>query len=154
MTVTPVKCTRCRHACDLSEWTDVRSNRFVGCTEKTCPRCGCKSYYDQSPQVAWCWASGLIEVGAAMPVDKPDGSGAIKVAVGPKSELDLALNVLARRGYETGVRLVPGVPEAADQLGAGNALAEWLRWCQKRGKRASDRWPGVTWNSNKEGTRP
>ena len=145
----PVKCTRCRHACMASDWLDVPSKRFGGCTEKTCPRCGCKSYYDQRPQVAWCWASGLIEVGDAMPESKPDGGGAIQVAEGPKSELDLALNVLARRGYGHGVRLVPGVPEAADQQSAGNALAEWLRWVQKGGKKASSRWPGVVWNSSK-----
>lgn len=144
----PIKCTRCRHACMLADWLDVPSKRFSGCTEKTCPRCGCKSYYDQRPQVAWCWASGLIEVGDAMPENKADGGGAIAVAEGPKSELDLALNVLARHGYGPGVRLVPGVP---DEPSAGNALAEWLRWCQKGGKRASSRWPGVVWNSAKGG---
>lgn len=140
-----VKCCRCRHQCMVSEWHSAPHKHIQGCTQSVCPRCGCQSYYDQRPQVAWCWASGLIEIGDAMPEDKPDG-GAIKVADGPKSELDLAIGVLARHGYKHGVRLVPGVPEAGDEAAAGSALAEWLRWCQKGGKRASARWPGVLWN--------
>ena len=130
-----------------SDWFDLLSKKFGGCTEKSCPRCGCKSYYDQSPQVAWCWATGMIESGDAMPTLDADGGGAIKVADGPKSELSLALNVLARHGYERGLLLVPGIPEAPGQKAAGDALEAWLKWCQKGGKRASSRWPGVVWNS-------
>lgn len=142
----PVKCTRCRHACMQSEWLDVPSKRFGGCTEKTCPRCGCRSYYDPRHQVAWCWASGVIEIGDALPADKPDGGGAIEVAEGPKSELDLAIGTLARHGHTRGVLLVPGVPEAPDQRAAADALAAWIRWCQNS-KRRGSRWPGVIWNT-------
>lgn len=145
----PVKCTRCRHAHMESERVQVRSGKSGGIEmwEHLCPRCGCKSYYDQRPQVAWSWATGLIECGDAMPALDADGGGAIQVASGPKSELNLALGVLARHGYKHGVRLVPGVPEAPNETAAGDALAEWLKWCQKGGKRASARWPGVVWNS-------
>ena len=78
----PVKCTRCRHACVLSDWLDVPHKKFAGCTDKVCLRCGCKSYFDMAPQVAWCWANGLIEIGDYLPPDGPDGSGAIEIARG------------------------------------------------------------------------
>jgi hypothetical protein len=135
-----------------SDWLDVPSKQFGGCTEKVCPRCGCKSYYDQRPQVAWCWASGKIDIGDSMPEPGTDGGGAIKVASGPKSELNLALGVMARHAFERGVLLVPGVPEAPDQAAAGDALAEWLKWCQKGGKRTASRWPGVVWAAEVEAT--
>lgn len=132
-----VKCTRCRHSCMESEWVDVPSKRYGGCTEKTCPRCGCKSYYDCSPQVAWCWASGLIEIGDALPLDTPDGGGAIEIARGPKFALGVQLGVVARHGKGTGAGqlLVPGVSEADTQEAKGTALGQWLAWCGKRKSR-------------------
>lgn len=141
-----VKCTRCRHSCMLSDWVGVRSKRYVGCTELVCRNCGCKSYYDMHPQVVWCWANGVIEIGDAMPANSPDGGGAIKVAEGPKSELDLAIGILARHSHTRGVFLVPGVPEAADGNAAVDALSSWLKWCQGS-KRRGSRWPGVVWAS-------
>lgn len=130
----PVKCTRCRHACLESEWVDVPLKRHPDCTEKTCPRCGCKSYYDCTPQVAWCWASGLIEIGAALPPDAPDGGGAIEIARGPKYALKGHLSVVARhgKGASSGQLLVPGVPEAETQDAEVGALGAWLTWCGKR----------------------
>lgn len=131
----PVKCTRCRHSCMESDWIDVPSKLFGGCTQKTCPRCGCKSYYDCTPQVAWCWASGLIEIGDAMPPDGPQGGGAIEIARGPKFALKGQLGVLARHGQgaSSGKLLVPGIPEAT--LRPLDALAQWLAWCGKRKNR-------------------
>lgn len=131
----PVKCTRCRHCCLESEWLDVPSKRYGGCTEKTCPRCGCKSYYDCTPQVAWCWPSGLIEIGDAMPAADADGGGAIEVARGPKYALKGHLSVVARHGYSPGQLLVPGVPEAETQKAKADALASWLAWCGKPKRR-------------------
>lgn len=129
-----VKCTRCRHACMESEWTDMPSKRFGGCTEKTCPRCSCKTYYDMTPQVAWCWASGLIEIGNKVPPDGPDGSGAIVIASGPKAFLKGRLEVVARHGMgaSEGKLLVPGVPEAEGQDAKGDALLVFLAQCGKR----------------------
>ena len=129
----PVKCTRCRHACMESDWIDVPSKRLVGCTEKTCPRCGCKTYYDCRPQVAWCWASGLIEIGDAMPAAKPNGGGAIQIAEGPKYALKGKLGAVARhgKGASAGRLLVPGVPEADSEDAKADALAAWLVWCSK-----------------------
>ena len=129
----PVKCTRCRHACVLSDWLDVPHKKFAGCTEKACPRCGCKSYFDMTPQVAWCWANGLIEIGDSLPPDGPGGSGAIEIARGPKCALKVRLEVAARhgKGASRDKLLVPGVSEADGQRAKGDALAEWLAWCSK-----------------------
>lgn len=136
---TPVKCTRCRHACTLGDWRDVPSKLkgFISCTEKACPRCGATSYYDCTLQVAWCWATGLIEVGDALPSDKPDGSGAIEIARGPMYALQGHLCAVARhgKGASAGRLLVPGVPEAEDQGAKVDALAAWLAWCGKRKNR-------------------
>lgn len=129
-----------------SEWLDVPSKVFIGCTEKTCPRCGCKSFYDMTPQVAWCWASGVIEIGDTAPEDSDDGGGAIVIAEGPKSSLRGCLEVMARHAYD-GRLLVPGVPEAETQREAADALGTWLDWCAKRnGRRSSD---GVTFAAMK-----
>ena len=131
----PVKCTRCRHACMESKWNDKPSKWADGWTEKTCPRCGCRSYYDMSPQVAWCWATGLIEIGDSIPADSADGGGAIEIARGPKYALKGRLEVVARHGYTKGQLLVPGVPEADSEEAKGDALAAWLAWCGKRKNR-------------------
>lgn len=141
----PVQCTRCRHQCMESEWPSAPA-KIGGCdvSQKVCPKCGCKSYYDMRPQVAWCWASGLIEIGDTPPADKADGSGAIVIADGPKSSLLITLSAKARHGQgaSSGKLLVPGVPEAESQQAAADALSAWLGWCGKsNGKKHSN---GVT----------
>lgn len=125
----PVKCTRCRHQCMESDWLD-KPDHAIGGTVKVCPKCGCKSYYDMRPQVAWCWASGLIEMGDKAPQNDDEGCGVIVIAAGPKCELKLALEASARRGRGAGAGqlLVPGVPEAETQKAAGDALDAWLVW--------------------------
>lgn len=132
----PVKCTRCRHKTMESAWLDKPEGNSVGISMsvKTCPKCGCKSYYDMRPQVAWCWASGLIEVGDQPPSDGSDGSGPIVLARGPKSSLTVALNVTARRGLGAngGKLFVPGVAEAERGTAGVDALCNWLEWCAKR----------------------
>lgn len=127
-----VKCTRCRHAHMESERTSVRDKK-KGWSNLVCPRCSCTSFYDMRPQVAWCWASGLIEVGDQLPGDGPDGAGVIAIASGPKSCLKARLEVLARhgKGASAGRLLVPGIPEAENQVTAADALEVWLAWCAK-----------------------
>jgi hypothetical protein len=84
---------------------------------------------------AFCYASGLIEFGRSMP------DGALPIASGPASQLRDFIDAKARHGYKTHkVRgrvtkipgsdclLVPGVPEAPDQLAAVDALLAWLKW--------------------------
>ena len=131
----PVQCTRCRNKHMESTRTMVpRGNSGgIAMSESVCPRCNCKSFFDLSPQVAWCWASGLIEIGDTMPADNHDGSGAIQIASGPKFALKGRLKVVARhgKGASVGKLLVPGVPEA--EPGAEiDALLAWLDWCGKR----------------------
>lgn len=118
-----VQCTRCRNKHMESERVAVRTSR-IG-SELTCPRCGGRSYYDLTPQVAWTWASGLIEWGDEAP------EGSIVIAKGPKSSIKAVLEVVARHGHERGVLLVPGVPEAENQRAGVEALDKWLAWCSK-----------------------
>lgn len=134
----PVKCTRCRNEHRESERDDVLIKGFSFGTRSVCPQFGCHSYYDMRPYIAWCFASGLIEFGE--PGDCPEG--AIVVATGPKTEVVFRVGVLARHGYEHGVLLVPGVPEADGQQAKGDALEQWLSWCARsNGKKSSK---GVT----------
>lgn len=133
----PVRCTRCRnehgHAARVSKPRKVKPGG-IAMSDLVCPACGCKSFYDITPQVAWCWASGLIEVGDQPPADSPQGGGAIVIARGPKYALKLQIAAVARHGQgeSAGHLLVPGVPEAQGQKAKGDALAAFLAWCNKR----------------------
>lgn len=148
------KCTRCRNVHLESERVERprprRSTASIQMYDRCCPRCGGKEYYDATPQMAWCWASGLIEVGDREPAIQADGSGPIVIARGPKFALKSVLDALARhgRGHSEGQLLVPGVPEAGSQREAGDALEEWLTWCASS---RSARRDGVTFTSMKEG---
>jgi len=107
--------------------TVQRKTAGISIGDSVCPRCGCKTYYDLSPEIAWCWASGLIEFGEAAP------AGSIVIASGAKSWLRTVVGALARqgKGNSAGKLLVPGIPEADGQKAAGDALATWLAWCAK-----------------------
>ena len=136
----PVQCTRCRNkhmeSERISRPLQRRSTSEIQMSDMVCPRCGGKSYYDLRPQVAWCWASGLIEIGDVMPDGSADG-GAILIATGPKSPLTGQLRVVARhgKGASAGKLLVPGVPEAEGQQAKADALDIFLAWCGKRKSR-------------------
>jgi len=114
-----------------SDWLDkpVKTSGSISMTEKVCPKCSCRSYYDMRPKVAWCWASGLIEIGDAVPDD------AIKIAGGPLSGLQVVLGAMARhgQGLSAGKLLVPGVPEAdpGEEGARLAALNIWLAFCAK-----------------------
>ncbi|WP_413460212.1 hypothetical protein [Herbaspirillum huttiense] len=133
-----IKCAngKCKHQGVESQWLPKQFHTSCGIssTSLTCPKCGCVEYYDLRPQVAWCWASGLIEIGDKAPAKEADGSGAIAFAQGPKAELNSVLGVCARHGLgaSEGKLLVPGVPEAADQDAAADALFAWLKWCSRQ----------------------
>ncbi|MBI0436419.1 hypothetical protein [Dickeya dianthicola] len=132
-----VKCTRCRNQHMKSE-RKLTLGYFAGVavSHSVCPRCSCKSYLDMTPQFAWCWASGLIEIGDELPADNhPSGSGVIQIATGPKCALQGFLDVVARhgKGDSAGKLLVPGVPEAPDGDAAIDALKKWLAWCESKG---------------------
>lgn len=57
---------------------------------------------------AFCWKSGLIEFGPVCP------EGAIPLVTGEEKAVRDAVDVIARHGYQPGVLLVSGVPEAED----------------------------------------
>lgn len=84
---------------------------------------------------AFCYASGLIEFGKRVP------KGAIVIARGPEKELREFIDGKARHGYRTRViggrrtkvpgtehLLVPGIPEAPNQIIAEKALINFLGW--------------------------
>lgn len=78
---------------------------------------------------AWCWQSGLIQVGAEVP------EGSIAFAKGMSRPLVEVLHVTARHAYRNaaGERnlLVPGVPEAEEGDPKVDALIRWIDWCAK-----------------------
>lgn len=118
------KCTKCRFIHLESTRVSVPHKSGPGMSELVCPKCNCRSFFDMTPSVAWAWASGLIEIGDAVP------DGAIKIAEGPMCELKVQVGVLARhgRGRGAGQLLVPGIPEAGTEQAKGDALANWLAW--------------------------
>lgn len=119
----PVQCCRCRNKHNESDRHDVPHKAIPGATQSVCPRCRATEYYDITPMVAYCWATGVIEFGTEVP------DGAIQIATGPKAHLQAVVGVAARHGHADGVLLVPGVPEAAgNQRAAGHALMRWLEW--------------------------
>ena len=128
-----VKCTRCRNQHMESDREDrLRPNsnhEKITVADSICPRCGAKTFYDMTPQVAWCWRTGEIEFGDTLPTDKPDGSGAIEIAQGPIYALKGRVSALARHGYKDRTLLVPGIPEAPNDADAIKALDDWLAFC-------------------------
>ena len=127
------QCTRCRFKHLGSERVEKKRADEGSMTERLCPKCSCKSFYDLTPQVAWCWASGLIEAGDVLPAADADGGGAIQVATGPKAFLKTVLSALGRHGMgaSDGRLLVPGVPEAKSSEAAIAALEDWVNWAAK-----------------------
>lgn len=143
-----VRCTRCTFRHMESERVQKVRKTNIAVSDLVCPRCGCKSYFDMRPQVAWCWASGLIQIGDAVPADSASGGGAIVIATGPKVFLESTLSAVARHGYgaSEGLLLVPGVPEVDGQDAKADALADWLAWCAKRNGKN-----GVMFTTEKKG---
>lgn len=135
-----VKCCRCRHVHQESDRVEKAPSKAKAgalvMTQLVCPKCGANAFYELREQIAWCWASGLIEIGDEMPKDSSTG-GAIEIARGPKYALRPLIAVVARhgKGESAGQFLVPGVPEAEGQNAKGDALAAFLRWCNARKRR-------------------
>lgn len=81
---------------------------------------------------AYCWASGLIEFGHTLP------EGALPIITGKGKDVRDEVEVLARHAYN-GDLLVPGIPEAADQNEAREALERFSRVIQERLKHPNKR---------------
>lgn len=135
-----IRCCRCRfkhlHSQRVGRVRKMAASSSLRMEVLCCPRCHCTTFYELKPQVAWCWASGLIEFGDVAPEE------AIVIATGPKFALKSQVEVVARhgKGASAGLLLVPGVPEAKSQKDKGDALAAWLRWRAKAKGR-----DGVVW---------
>lgn len=76
---------------------------------------------------AYCFPSGLIEFGFAIP------KGATVIARGPEQQLRAFIGANARqarlyRTRKTPSLVVPGMPEADNQLALDAALAAWSKW--------------------------
>ncbi|ELL0441142.1 host nuclease inhibitor protein [Salmonella enterica] len=74
---------------------------------------------------AYCWASGLIEFGHTLP------EGALPIVTGSEKRVREKVEVLARHAYN-GDLLVPGIPEAASQNEACEALVRFSRVIHER----------------------
>lgn len=74
---------------------------------------------------AYCWASGLIEFGHALP------EGALPIVTGSEKKVREEVEVLARHAYN-GELLVPGIPEAASQNEAREVLVRFSRVIHER----------------------
>lgn len=70
---------------------------------------------------AYCWRGGVIEFGRKTP------KGAIQIARGKARKVREAVSALARHAYDGKTLLVPGIPEAASDDQAADALEQFLR---------------------------
>lgn len=71
---------------------------------------------------AYCWRSGLIELGSSIP------SGAIPILDKHGKQFSRErVEAGARHGYD-GSLLVPGIPEAESAEDAMTALEKWIDW--------------------------
>jgi len=75
---------------------------------------------------AYCWASGQIEFGPRVP------QGALAIAKGREDALRDLMCAASRHAYDGETLLVPGVPEAPDQIAAVDALKAWCDWLASR----------------------
>ncbi|EKB8601796.1 host nuclease inhibitor protein [Salmonella enterica] len=81
---------------------------------------------------AYCWASGLIEFGNTLP------EGVLPIVTGSEKRVRDVVTVLARHAYN-GDLLVPGIPEAASQDEAREALVRFSRVVHERVKHPNKR---------------
>jgi hypothetical protein len=74
---------------------------------------------------AYCNRSGVIGFGRKIP------EGYLLIMKGPARKLREEINIAARHGYEKGILLVPGVPEADSEYEALEALFRFKQWLKK-----------------------
>lgn len=93
-------------------------------------------------RIAYCWASGEIEF-AASRCEVPQGAIAFVDNETGLPGLDdtvfeQTVQIRARRAHcKDEVYLVPGVPEAEDQVMAGQALRAWVEWAFAKPEKAA-----------------
>ncbi|WP_119167084.1 host nuclease inhibitor protein [Algihabitans albus] len=77
---------------------------------------------DQGLLRAWCWRSGEIEFGPAVP------EGAMALGAGKPETFYAGIEAGARRALDGETLLLPGVPEAVSEKSAQLAVVGWLAW--------------------------
>jgi hypothetical protein len=78
---------------------------------------------------AWCRPSGVIGFSRYTP------EGALPIARSrSEKRLRAFIEVHARHGWKKGKLLVPGIPEAKDQVAGLEALEAFVTWCAKCAK--------------------
>lgn len=80
---------------------------------------------------AYCWAGGVIGFGRTVP------KGALPIARGRSKRLRDFIEPVSRHAYDGKTLLVPGIPEAADQVRGLEALQRFIAWLKTHRK------PGV-----------
>lgn len=81
--------------------------------------------------VAFCDASGVIGFAQARGVRPRIPKGMLAIGYGNKSAMS-ALRACSRLAYDGKTYLVPGVPEAPDQLSGVDALMKFQEWLVSR----------------------
>ncbi len=74
----------------------------------------------------YCYANGAIKF-RSVRLGLPDG--ALPIVTGPGKIIRERISGVARHGYDGKTLLVPGVPEAVNQMDAVDALLKWKAWC-------------------------
>lgn len=75
--------------------------------------------------IAYCFASGRIEFGATQP------KGALPIVSGEEERIRRLIGATARHAYDGETLLVPGVPEAPDQIAGVDALIRFRDWIEE-----------------------
>lgn len=75
---------------------------------------------------AYAWRSGRIDFGRKAP------EGALPIAKGPAKKIKRIISATARHAYDGVTLLVPGVPEAANDDAALDALIVFRNWIAPR----------------------
>lgn len=84
---------------------------------------------------AYCYANGVIKFRSAK-LAMPDG--ALPIMIGPGKIVRDHIKGAARLGYDNKTLLVPGVPEAPNQLEGVEALKKWKDWVIPKVEEAID----------------
>lgn len=74
--------------------------------------------------IAYAYASGLIEFGSRVPV------GALPIITGPAKHVRQIISATSRHSRDSEEMLVPGVPEAKDQIAGVDALIRYTNWVE------------------------
>jgi hypothetical protein len=75
---------------------------------------------------AYCWRGGIIEFGDRVP------DGALPLDRGTERSVRKRVEPLARRAYQKGILLVPGIPEAATDVEALEAYQRFVALVRRK----------------------